>query len=69
MSDDITHEEWMRALNAPAEAACRRVVDAYPKGTDMRVLVGAVMKELGGKANPKHVAEVLRGLVDGEAKP
>jgi Asp-tRNA(Asn)/Glu-tRNA(Gln) amidotransferase B subunit len=54
------------------EETCRKVVDAHPaevarwKGGDAKLLgffVGAVMKETGGKANPKTVNEILRRLL------
>jgi aspartyl-tRNA(Asn)/glutamyl-tRNA(Gln) amidotransferase subunit B len=56
------------------EAACRRVVDAHPDEAArfrdgnaklMGFFVGAVMKETGGKANPKSVNEILRRLLGG----
>ena len=54
------------------EEACRKVVAAHPaevarfKGGEAKLLgffVGAVMKETGGKANPKAVNEILRRLL------
>ncbi|HEY2901410.1 MAG TPA: Asp-tRNA(Asn)/Glu-tRNA(Gln) amidotransferase subunit GatB [Polyangia bacterium] len=54
------------------EEACKRVVDANPdeaarfrggKTQVMGFFVGAVMKETGGKANPKSVNEILRRLL------
>jgi aspartyl-tRNA(Asn)/glutamyl-tRNA(Gln) amidotransferase subunit B len=54
------------------EEACRRVVEAHPeevarfRGGTAKVMgffVGAVMKETGGKANPKSVNEILRRLL------
>jgi aspartyl-tRNA(Asn)/glutamyl-tRNA(Gln) amidotransferase subunit B len=54
------------------EAACKKVVEAHPgevarfQGGDGKLLgffVGAVMKETGGKANPKTVNEILRRLL------
>jgi aspartyl-tRNA(Asn)/glutamyl-tRNA(Gln) amidotransferase subunit B len=54
------------------EAACQKVVGAHSaevarfKGGDGKLLgffVGAVMKEMGGKANPKAVNEILRRLL------
>jgi aspartyl-tRNA(Asn)/glutamyl-tRNA(Gln) amidotransferase subunit B len=54
------------------EEACRRVVEANPeevarfRGGSAKVMgffVGAVMKETGGKANPKSVNEILRRLL------
>jgi aspartyl-tRNA(Asn)/glutamyl-tRNA(Gln) amidotransferase subunit B len=56
------------------EEACRRVVDAHPDEAArfregnaklMGFFVGAVMKETGGKANPKAVNEILRRLLGG----
>ena len=54
------------------EEACQKVVAAHPgevarwKGGEAKLLgffVGAVMKETGGKANPKAVNEILRRLL------
>jgi aspartyl-tRNA(Asn)/glutamyl-tRNA(Gln) amidotransferase subunit B len=54
------------------EESCKKVVAAHPgevarfKGGDGKLLgffVGAVMKETGGKANPKAVNEILRRLL------
>jgi aspartyl-tRNA(Asn)/glutamyl-tRNA(Gln) amidotransferase subunit B len=54
------------------EAACKRVVDAHADEAArfragnaklMGFFVGAVMKETGGKANPKSVNEILRRLL------
>ncbi|HVR63836.1 MAG TPA: Asp-tRNA(Asn)/Glu-tRNA(Gln) amidotransferase subunit GatB [Polyangia bacterium] len=54
------------------EEACRRVVAAHPDEAArfkagrtqlMSFFVGAVMKETGGKANPKSVNEILRRLL------
>jgi aspartyl-tRNA(Asn)/glutamyl-tRNA(Gln) amidotransferase subunit B len=55
------------------DEACRRVVDAHPdeaqrfrSGNNAKLMgffVGAVMKETGGKANPKSVNEILRRLL------
>jgi aspartyl-tRNA(Asn)/glutamyl-tRNA(Gln) amidotransferase subunit B len=54
------------------EEACRKVVEAHPaeatrfRGGEAKLLgffVGAVMKETGGKANPKAVNEILRRLL------
>jgi aspartyl-tRNA(Asn)/glutamyl-tRNA(Gln) amidotransferase subunit B len=56
------------------EQACQKVVSAHPgevarfKAGDAKLLgffVGAVMKETGGKANPKSVNETLRKLLAG----
>ncbi len=54
------------------EEACKRVVDAHPeeatrfRGGNAKLMgffVGAVMKETGGKGNPKAVNEILRRLL------
>jgi aspartyl-tRNA(Asn)/glutamyl-tRNA(Gln) amidotransferase subunit B len=54
------------------EETCRKVVDAHPdeaakfRGGRTQLLgffVGAVLKETGGKANPKAVNEILRRLL------
>jgi aspartyl-tRNA(Asn)/glutamyl-tRNA(Gln) amidotransferase subunit B len=56
------------------EAACRRAVEAHldeaarfraGNAKLMGFFVGAVMKETGGKANPKAVNEILRRLLAG----
>jgi aspartyl-tRNA(Asn)/glutamyl-tRNA(Gln) amidotransferase subunit B len=55
------------------EEVCRKVVAANPselgryRGGEKKLLgffVGAVMKETGGKANPKSANEILRRLLD-----
>ena len=55
------------------EEACKRVIAAHPdelgryRGGEKKLLgffVGAVMKETGGKANPKGANEILRRLLD-----
>ena len=55
------------------EEACQRVIAAHPdelaryRGGEKKLLgffVGAVMKETGGKANPKGANEILRRLLD-----
>ena len=55
------------------EQACQRVIAAHPdelaryRGGEKKLLgffVGAVMKETGGKANPKGANEALRRLLD-----
>ena len=55
------------------EEACKRVIAGHPeelaryRGGDKKLLgffVGAVMKETGGKANPKGANEILRRLLD-----
>ena len=61
------------------EEACKRVVAAHPDEAGrfranpklMGFFVGAVMKETGGKANPKAVNEILRqllGLTNGRSR-
>ena len=53
------------------EEACKRVVAAHPGEAGrfkentklMGFFVGAVMKETGGKGNPKAVNEILRRLL------
>jgi aspartyl-tRNA(Asn)/glutamyl-tRNA(Gln) amidotransferase subunit B len=54
------------------EEACRKVVAANPEEVGryragsaklIGFFVGAVMKETGGKANPKTVNEILRKLL------
>ena len=54
------------------EEACKRVVAAHPdeaarfRGGNAKLMgffVGAVMKETGGKGNPKAVNEILRRLL------
>jgi len=56
------------------EEACKRAVDANPdavaryRGGNAKLIgffVGAVMKETGGKGNPKAVNDILRRLLDG----
>jgi aspartyl-tRNA(Asn)/glutamyl-tRNA(Gln) amidotransferase subunit B len=57
------------------EEACRRVLAASPaeiaryRGGEKKLIgffVGAVMKETGGKANPKSANEILRRLLEGQ---
>jgi aspartyl-tRNA(Asn)/glutamyl-tRNA(Gln) amidotransferase subunit B len=75
---DIVAVEGLAQVSdaGPIEEACRRIVAASPdvvgryRGGDKKLLgffVGAVMKETGGKANPKTVNEILRRLLDGGA--
>ena len=53
------------------EAACQKVIAAHPDEAGrfksnpklMGFFVGAVMKETGGKGNPKAVNEILRRLL------
>jgi aspartyl-tRNA(Asn)/glutamyl-tRNA(Gln) amidotransferase subunit B len=54
------------------EEACKRVVERSPdevarfRGGNLKLMgffVGNVMKETGGKANPKIVNEILRKLL------
>ncbi len=56
------------------QEACRRVLDAHPaeiaryragEGKLIGFFVGAVMKETGGKANPRGVNEILRKFLQG----
>ena len=75
---DIVAVEGLAQVSdvASIEDACRRVIAAsaavlerYRAG-DKKLLgffVGAVMKETGGKANPRGVNEILRRLLDGGA--
>ena len=60
--------------SAIIEEACKRVVERSPdeaaryRGGNAKLMgffVGNVMKETGGKANPKIVNEILRKLLDG----
>jgi len=73
---DIVKAEGLAQVSdsGALEAACRRVVDAHPaeagrfRGGEAKLMgffVGAVMKETGGKANPKAVNEILRRLLGG----
>jgi len=72
---DIVAAEGLAQVSdlGPLEEACRRVVDAHPTERDryragnaklMGFFVGAVMKETGGKGNPKNVNEILKRLLD-----
>jgi aspartyl-tRNA(Asn)/glutamyl-tRNA(Gln) amidotransferase subunit B len=66
-AEDLTQVSDTGAL----EEACKRVVAAHPDearrfGDNPKLMgffVGAVMKETGGKANPKAVNEILRRLL------
>ena len=57
--------------SATLEEACRKVLAAHPDEAGrfktnpklMGFFVGAVMKETGGKGNPKAVNEILRRLL------
>ena len=71
---DIVAKESVSLMSdtAAIEAACKRVVERSPdevaryRGGAAKVLgffVGNVMKETGGKANPKVVNEILRKLL------
>jgi aspartyl-tRNA(Asn)/glutamyl-tRNA(Gln) amidotransferase subunit B len=71
---DIVAAEGMAQVSdeSALEAACRKVVDANPDeaarfrggmGKLMGFFVGQVMKETGGKANPKAVNEILKRLL------
>jgi aspartyl-tRNA(Asn)/glutamyl-tRNA(Gln) amidotransferase subunit B len=59
---------------AAIEAICRRVIDANPKPVAdyrsgvhkaLHALVGRVMRETRGKADPSMAEQVLRGLISG----
>jgi aspartyl-tRNA(Asn)/glutamyl-tRNA(Gln) amidotransferase subunit B len=61
--DESRLEEWARAIVAahPGE------VERY-RGGDAKLLgffMGRLMKESGGKADPKRATQILRGLLDG----
>jgi aspartyl-tRNA(Asn)/glutamyl-tRNA(Gln) amidotransferase subunit B len=71
---DIVEAEGLTQLSdaGALDEACRRVVAAHPEEAArfrqgntklMGFFVGAVMKETGGKANPKAVNEILRRLL------
>jgi aspartyl-tRNA(Asn)/glutamyl-tRNA(Gln) amidotransferase subunit B len=71
---DIVQAEGLAQVSdgGALEEACRRVVEAHPeeaarfRGGNAKLLgffVGAVMKETGGKGNPKAVNEILRRLL------
>jgi aspartyl-tRNA(Asn)/glutamyl-tRNA(Gln) amidotransferase subunit B len=57
------------------EEICRRVVDANPEVVSrvqgnpklIGFFVGAVMKETGGKGNPKAINDILRRLLTKES--
>ena len=72
---DIVAAEGLAQVSdsGPIEEACKRVIAAhadelarYRAGEKKLVgfFVGAVMKETGGKANPKGVNEILKRLLD-----
>ena len=70
---DIVAKEGLAQVSdgGELEAACRKVIAAHPAEAAsfkanpklMGFFVGAVMKETGGKANPKAVNEILRKLL------
>jgi len=70
---DIVKAEGLAQVSdaGALEEACKRVVAANPEEASrfkenpklMGFFVGAVMKETGGKANPKAVNEILRRLL------
>jgi len=70
---DIVKAEGLAQVSdgGELEAACRKVIGAHPEEASnfrsnpklMGFFVGAVMKETGGKANPKAVNEILRKLL------
>jgi len=71
---DIVAAEGLAQVSdlGPLEDACRRAVAAHPAELSryrdgntklMGFFVGAVMKETGGKANPKNVNEILKRLL------
>jgi aspartyl-tRNA(Asn)/glutamyl-tRNA(Gln) amidotransferase subunit B len=70
---DIVKAEGLTQVSdtGALEEACKRVVAANPEEASrlkdnpklMGFFVGAVMKETGGKANPKAVNEILRRLL------
>jgi aspartyl-tRNA(Asn)/glutamyl-tRNA(Gln) amidotransferase subunit B len=72
---DIVSAEGLAQVSdsGSIEEACRKVIAASPdelaryRAGDKKLLgffVGAVMKETGGKANPKSANEILRRLLD-----
>jgi len=72
---DIVAAEGLAQVSdsSSIEDACRKVIAANPgelgryRGGEKKLLgffVGAVMKETGGKANPKGANEILRRLLD-----
>jgi aspartyl-tRNA(Asn)/glutamyl-tRNA(Gln) amidotransferase subunit B len=70
---DIVVKEGLAQVSdsGELEAICKRVIAAHPAEAGnfkanpklMGFFVGAVMKETGGKANPKSVNEILRRLL------
>jgi aspartyl-tRNA(Asn)/glutamyl-tRNA(Gln) amidotransferase subunit B len=75
-AQDIVSAEGLAQVSdsGSIEGACQKVIEAHPaelgryRAGEKKLLgffVGAVMKETGGKANPKGVNEVLRRLLDG----
>ena len=73
---DIVKAEGLAQVSdgGALEEACKRAVDANPdavvryRAGNAKLIgffVGAVMKETGGKGNPKAVNDILRRLLDG----
>src|SRR5262249_48482331 len=70
---DIVAKEGLAQVSdgGELEAACRKVIAAHPDEAGkfksnpklMGFFVGAVMKETGGKGNPKAINEILRKLL------
>ena len=70
---DIVAKEGLAQVSdgGELEAACSKVIAAHPAEASsfksnpklMGFFVGAVMKETGGKGNPKAVNEILRKLL------
>jgi aspartyl-tRNA(Asn)/glutamyl-tRNA(Gln) amidotransferase subunit B len=70
---DIVKAEGLTQVSdsGALEEACKKVIAAHPEEASrfkespklMGFFVGAVMKETGGKANPKSVNEILRKLL------
>jgi aspartyl-tRNA(Asn)/glutamyl-tRNA(Gln) amidotransferase subunit B len=70
---DIVAKEGLAQVSdgGELEAACRKVIQAHPDEASkfkfnpklMGFFVGAVMKETGGKGNPKAINEILRKLL------
>ena len=58
---------WMLLLGSVVLAACASEVDAYREGRSkvFGYLVGQVMKQTRGKANPGQVNALLKARLDG----
>jgi aspartyl-tRNA(Asn)/glutamyl-tRNA(Gln) amidotransferase subunit B len=74
-ASDIVKAEGLAQVSdgGALEEACKRAVDAYPDAVAryragnaklIGFFVGAVMKDTGGKGNPKAVNDILRRLLD-----